>query len=203
MIEFWLAHLAFTLLAFLCISRWGRGLGVQSAKLLACALLGGLPVAGLSLALHLRTYTDDLAISSLVLLACAVLQRFGLPPAASRDRLLSLGLLFGLAVLLYPAALGLSYSDPYQLGYAPRPMLLVLGLLSLMLALGRCWLGAALLLLATLAFTLRLKASTNYWDYLLDPFLALYCLGVLARAAVHWLRARRPAFHSTITRNHP
>ncbi|MBU1332243.1 MAG: hypothetical protein KJ884_14485 [Gammaproteobacteria bacterium] len=203
MTEFWLAHLAFTLLAFLCISRWGRGLGVQSAKLLACALLGGLPVAGLSLALHLRTYTDDLAISSLVLLACAVLQRFGLPPAASRDRLLSLGLLFGLAVLLYPAALGLSYSDPYQLGYAPRPMLLVLGLLSLMLALGRCWLGAALLLLATLAFTLRLKASTNYWDYLLDPFLALYCLGVLARAAVHWLRARRPAFHSTITRNHP
>ncbi|OEC36984.1 hypothetical protein SAMN05216600_103369 [Pseudomonas cuatrocienegasensis] len=203
MTEFWLAHLAFTLLAFLCIARWGRGPGAQLGKLLACALLGSLPVAGLSLALHLRTYTDDLAISSLVLLACAVLQRFGLPLAAARDRLLSLGLLFGLAVLLYPAALGLSYSDPYQLGYAPRPMLLVLGLLSLMLALGRCWLGAALLLLATLAFTLRLKASTNYWDYLLDPFLALYCLGALARAGVDWLRARRPAFHSTITRNHP
>jgi hypothetical protein len=72
-----------------------------------------------------------------------------------------------------------------------------------MLVLGRCWLGAAALLLATLAFALRLKASENYWDYLLDPFLALYCLGALACAGVQWLRGRRPAFNSTITRNHP
>lgn len=192
MIEFWLPHLAFTLLAFLCIARWGRGPGAQLSKLLACALLSGLPVAGLSLALHLRTFTDDLAISSLVLLAYALLQRFGLPRAAPRDRLLTLGLLGGLAVLLYPAALGLSYSDPYQLGYAPRPMLLVLGLFSLLLALGRCWLGAVTLLLATLAFAARVKVSANYWDYLLDPFLALYCLGALAWAAGHWLRGWRP-----------
>lgn len=203
MTEPWLPYLAFSLLTFLCVARKGRTTGVQLVTLLACALLSLVPLAGLSLALHLRTFTDDLAITSLVLLAGATLHRAGLPPAASRDRLLSLALFAGLAVLLYPAALGLSYSDPYQLGYAPRPMLLVLGLLSLMLVLGRCWLGAAALLLATLAFALRLKASENYWDYLLDPFLALYCLGALAWAGVQWLRGRRPAFDSTITRNHP
>ena len=203
MVSVWQAHLSFVLLGFVALCALRFTAPWRPWLLPVLVVVSFIPVNELPLAAYVRSFTDDLAISSLVLLACAVLQRFGLPLAAARDRLLSLGLLFGLAVLLYPAALGLSYSDPYQLGYAPRPMLLVLGLLSLMLALGRCWLGAALLLLATLAFTLRLKASENFWDYLLDPFLALYCLGALARAAVHWLRARRPAFHSTITRNHP
>jgi len=125
-----------------------------------------------------------------VLLSWATLCRFGLPGVSPRDRLASLALFAGLAVLLYPAALGLSYSDPYQLGFEARPMLLVLGLLSLVLILQRSWLGALALVLATLAFTLRLNASENYWDYLIDPYLALYSLGALLSAAVRWLLAR-------------
>ena len=45
-------------------------------------------------------------------------------------------------------------------------------------------------MLATLAFTLRLNASENYWDYLIDPYLALYSLGVLLSAAVRGLLTR-------------
>ena len=52
------------------------------------------------------------------------------------------------------------------------------------------WLGALALVLATLAFALRLGASENYWDYLIDPYLALYSLGALLSAAVRWLLAR-------------
>ncbi|MDP3366191.1 MAG: hypothetical protein Q8S49_09215, partial [Pseudomonas sp.] len=120
----------------------------------------------------------------------ATLCRFGLSHAGSRDRLASLALFTGLAVLLYPAALGLSYADPYQLGFEPRPMLLVLGLLCAVLILQRSWLGALALVLATLAFALRLGASENYWDYLIDPYLALYSLGALLSAGVRWLLAR-------------
>lgn len=193
MTDFWLPHLAFTLLAFLLLARVGHGRPLQAGKLFACLLLSLVPLQGISLALQLRTYSGDLSISSLVLLAWATLSRFGLPPAVSQDRLASLALFAGLAVLLYPAALGLSYSDPYQLGYEPRPMLLVIGLLCLVLIIQRSWLGAVTLVLATLAFVLRLNASENYWDYLIDPLLALYSVGALLSAGLRWLLARRRA----------
>jgi len=190
MTDFCLPYLAFTLLLFLIFVRLARTAAPRGILLAGCLLLGLLPLQGISLALQVRTYIGDLSISSLVLLSWATLCRFGLPGVSPRDRLASLALFAGLAVLLYPAALGLSYSDPYQLGFEARPMLLVLGLLSLVLILQRSWLGALALVLATLAFTLRLNASENYWDYLIDPYLALYSLGALLSAAVRWLLAR-------------
>jgi hypothetical protein len=201
MTDFWLPHLAFTLLVFLIFVRLARNAAQRGILLAGSLLLSLLPVQGISLALQLRTYIGDLSISSLVLLSWAMLCRFGLPGAGPRDRLASLALFAGLAVLLYPAALGLSYSDPYQLGFAPRPMLLVLGLLSLVLIIQRSWLGALALVLATLAFSLRLNASENYWDYLIDPYLALYSLGVLLSSGLRGLLARRQGTRATVTRN--
>ncbi|MDN5517328.1 MAG: hypothetical protein L0G82_18990 [Pseudomonas sp.] len=195
--DFWLPHLAFTLLAFLLLAPIGRHRPLQALKLCICLLLSLVPVQGISLALHLRTYIGDLSVASLAMLGWATLSRFGAPPADARDRLASLALFASLAVLLYPAALGLSYADPYQLGFEPRPMLLVLGLLCAVLIVQRSWLGALALVLATLAFALRLGASENYWDYLIDPYLALYSLGALLMAGGRWLLIRL----STRTRN--
>ena len=197
MTDFWLPHLAFTLLAFLIFARLARTARQRRSLLAGCLLLSLVPVQGISLALQLRTYIGDLSVASLVLLGWATLCRFGLSHAGARDRLASLALFAGLAVLLYPAALGLSYADPYQLGFEPRPMLLVLGLLCAVLILQRSWLGALTLVLATLAFALRLGASENYWDYLIDPYLALYSLGALLLAGGRWLLIRL----STRTRN--
>lgn len=190
MTDFWLPHLAFTLLAFLVLAPFGRSRPLQVVKLLTCLLLSLVPVQGISLALQLRTYSGDLSVPSLVLLGWATLCRFGVAPAGARDRLASLALFAGMAMLLYPAALGLSYADPYQLGFEPRPMLLVLGLLCAVLIVQRSWLGALALVLATLAFALRLGASENYWDYLIDPYLALYSLGALLLAGGRWLLLR-------------
>lgn len=190
MTDFWLPHLAFALLAFLIFTRLTRNTTQRGVLLTGCLLLSLVPLQGISLALQLRTYIGDLSVASLVLLGWAALSRFGLAPASARDRLASLALFAGLAVLLYPAALGLSYADPYQLGFEPRPMLLVLGLLCAVLIVQRSWLGALALVLATLAFALRLGASENYWDYLIDPYLALYSLGALLSASVRWLLAR-------------
>lgn len=190
MTDFWLPHLAFALLAFLIFTRLARNTTQRGVLLTSCLLLSLVPLQGISLALQLRTYIGDLSVASLVLLGWAALSRFGLASVGARDRLASLALFAGLAVLLYPAALGLSYADPYQLGFEPRPMLLVLGLLCAVLIVQRSWLGALALILATLAFALRLGASENYWDYLIDPYLALYSLGALLSAAVRWLLAR-------------
>ena len=190
MTDFWLPHLAFALLVFLILTRLTRNTTQRGILLAGCLLLSLVPVQGISLALQLRTYVGDLSVASLVLIGWATLSRFGIPPAGAHDRQASLALFAGLAVLLYPAALGLSYADPYQLGFEPRPMLLVLGLLCAVLILQRSWLGALALVVATLAFALRLGASENYWDYLIDPYLALYSLGALLSAAVRWLLAR-------------
>ena len=190
MTDFWLPHLAFALLVFLILTRLTRNTTQRCILLAGCLLLSLLPVQGISLALQLRTYIGDLSVASLVLIGWATLSRFGIPPAGAHDRLASLALFAGLAVLLYPAALGLSYADPYQLGFEPRPMLLVLGLLCAVLIVQRSWLGALALVLATLAFALRLGASENYWDYLIDPYLALYSLGALLLAGGRWLLIR-------------
>jgi len=89
-------------------------------------------------------------------------------------------------VVLYPAALGVSYLDPYRLGFAPRLLLAGVGLLSLGLLWQQHYVGCLLLSLATLGFVLQLKASTNYWDYLIDPALGTFCVVVLLRR--HWRR---------------
>ncbi|TRO41567.1 hypothetical protein EQ832_00705 [Pseudomonas sp. ALS1131] len=190
MTDFWLPHLAFALLVFLILTRLTRNTTQRGILLAGCLLLSLVPVQGISLALQLRTYIGDLSVASLVLIGWATLSRFGVAPASAGDRLASLGLFAGLAVLLYPAALGLSYADPYQLGFEPRPMLLVLGLLCAVLIIQHSWLGALALVLATLAFALRLGASENYWDYLIDPYLALYSLGALLLAGGRWLLIR-------------
>ncbi|HLT05811.1 MAG TPA: hypothetical protein VK019_12730, partial [Pseudomonas sp.] len=53
------------------------------------------------------------------------------------------------------------------------------------------WLATALIALATLAFGLGLLASENYWDYLLDPFVVLYCWVALLAGGVRRLWSAR------------
>ena len=187
----WQAHLTFILLGFVllgslrCLQSWRPWL------LPGLALVSFIPLNDLPLAAYVRSFTDDLAISTLVLLGGASLVRLGLvEPQAPRAHAQVL-LLFGLlAALLYPATMGLTYFDPYRWGFNPRPMIVLVALLALGLLWLRNGLAVWMLALGTLAFALRLKASENYWDYLIDPYLALYSLGALLSAGVRWLLAR-------------
>jgi predicted membrane protein len=51
----------------------------------------------------------------------------------------------------------------------------------------RHYLAVVMLTCATLAFLVGIKPSHNYWDYLVDPLLGLYCC-----VALLMLAARRP-----------
>jgi hypothetical protein len=153
---------------------------VQLALLIGFSVLAFVPVSSLTLAAWLRTYTDDLAITSLLLLGWVGLVRLRLaPPLTSTHRWQILVLFAALSLVLYPATLGLTYFDPYRLGYAAGPLLTGLARVTLRLWLLGNHAGVALLVAATLAYAFSIKPSSNYWDYLLDPFLALYCLGAL------------------------
>lgn len=90
---------------------------------------------------------------------------------------------FGLlALLLYPMALGVGAWDPYRDGFSPTWLFGLVAALGLWGWWQRNWVVVLLLASATFAYGLGIKESSNYWDYLLDPFIALYCwVALLAR----------------------
>lgn len=185
MLELWQAHLTFALFAFVVLPGFGLRPSLQAVRLIVLLGISFIPVDGLSLAAYMRSFTDDVAITSLVALAFATAVRMGMAARLGHAaRLQLLIVMAALALFLYPATMGLTYFDPYSLGYNPRPLILVIGLLALALLVLGNWLGACMLGLATLAFSLGLKPSPNYWDYLLDPFIALYCCGSLIGYAI-------------------
>ncbi|MFP3495025.1 hypothetical protein SB759_12405 [Pseudomonas sp. SIMBA_059] len=190
MMSLWQAHLSFVLLGFVLSSTLGFTRRWRPWLLPMWAGLSFIPVHELPLAAYVRSFTDDLAISTLVLLAWVALCRLGLrqplEPGHHRQLLMLFG---GLSLLLYPATLGLTYVDPYRWGFNPRPMIVMLAAAALLLAWLRNALCVWMLALGTLAFALRLKASENYWDYLVDPLLAGYCLVAGLSQLKLWERA--------------
>ncbi|WP_426180633.1 hypothetical protein [Pseudomonas sp. TWRC1-2] len=177
MVSVWQAHLSFVLLGFVLLSLFRFTAPWRPWLLPMLVVLSFIPVNELPLAAYVRGFTDDLAISTLVLLAWVTLCRLGVVQRVNRPHQVQLLVLFGtLSLLLYPATMGLTYYDPYRWGFNPRPMIVLVGAAALLLLWLRNTLTVWMLAVGTLAFALRLKASENYWDYLIDPLLAGYCV---------------------------
>ncbi|MEA3167085.1 MAG: hypothetical protein QOI97_33 [Pseudomonas sp.] len=199
MVSVWQAHLSFVLLGFVLLSAFRFTAPWRPWLLPVLVALSVIPLNELPLAAYVRSYTDDLAISTLVLLAWVGLCRLGVVQPLGRQQRVQLLLLFGgLSLLLYPATLGLTYVDPYRWGFNPRPMIVLVGAAALLMLWLRNALAVWMLAIGTLAFALRLKASENYWDYLVDPLLAGYCVVAGLMQLKLWERARlrmRPIWH--------
>lgn len=177
MMPLWQAHLSFVLLGFVLLSMFRITTRWRTWLLPVLVVLSFIPVSELPLAAYVRSFTDDLAISTLVLLAWVAACRLGVLKPLDRPRQVQLLVLFGgLSLLLYPATMGLRYFNPYRWGYNPRPMIVLVGVAALLMLWLRNALAVWMLALGTLAFALRLKTSENYWDYLVDPLLMGYCL---------------------------
>lgn len=171
-----LGHLTFALILFLLLPTRRLSPGSRLGVLAGAALLGTVPFEGVSLATFMRSVTDDLAMTTLLWLAwCAASRVRGVSALPERQRFPLILFFALLALLLYPAALGLSLFDPYRLGYSPRLLLAVISLICLGFWLRRLYFGAALLTVATTLFIIDIKRSDNYWDYLVDPLLGLFC----------------------------
>ncbi|MBB4866312.1 hypothetical protein HNP46_005217 [Pseudomonas nitritireducens] len=200
----WQAHLALALLLFLLVAPLGTARHWQVLKLAGAAGLTFLPVDGLPLAILVRSFTHDLSSSLLVLLAGLTLARLGAVQVRA-DHLRDLLLAFAvLTLVLYPASLGLSYLDPYRWGYEPTWLLLAMAVLTFAFLLRGNGLGAAMLLIATLAYALRGEGPGNYWNYLIDPLLALYAwVFCLKWAGAALLRRVRSFLHGERTARRP
>jgi hypothetical protein len=189
MVSVWQAHLSFVLLGFVLLSLLRATAPWRPWLLPVLVVVSFIPVNELPLAAYVRSFTDDLAISTLVLLAWVSLCRVGVVQPLKRPQKLQVLLLFGaLSLVLYPATMGLTYFDPYRWGFNPRPMIVLIGIAALLMLWLRNTLAVWMLAAGTLAFALRLKASENYWDYLIDPLLTGYCLvaGLWMLAMAAW-----------------
>lgn len=89
--------------------------------------------------------------------------------------------IFGLAagLALYPMALGLGGFDPYTLGWGPSWLFAVLAMATIALLLTKNRF-AVVLIACIMGYDLNLLESTNLWDYLVDPFFALFSLGAMS-----------------------
>lgn len=165
-----------SLLALLLnVKSYPEGLRWLTAGVLA--LLMAIPVNQLSLVSYPRGYHGDFSFSTVVLLvACLSHQVSGRRLIASKHMAPLSVAVAAIAIVFYPSSLGAAPFNLYNLGYQTEGMLLVMAILSLIASATRCYLCALLLIVAALGHSFQLLESSNIWDYLIDPFLALYCI---------------------------
>jgi len=135
----------------------------------------------LPMAAYLRGVTGDLSITTLALIGCA-LSRSGIPHNCNDSNycLALLKLVVLVALPLYPLSLGLTAFDPYRLGFGDPLLISVLLLLAFAAWILKHHLIASCISLAILAWASGWYESGNLWDYLLDPWVSIYGLSVLA-----------------------
>lgn len=148
-----------------------------------------LPCDGLPLAGYVRGISGDLSITTVLLAWLAILRHPALAPLApARQHLLVL--VAAVALLFYPMTLGMTLLDPYRWGYS-TPLFVAGVLLTATVAWWRhSHLIALCLALAVCVWSLGGYESSNLWDYLIDPLLAIYALAALCKAGVQGLRRR-------------
>lgn len=143
----------------------------------AVVALAAVPLGGLPALAYLRGGFGDLSITTVALLALALVRnvsgRMWMP---ERDRWVLLAGTGLVALLFYPLALGLGPFDPYAAGFTSP---LMVGALALLFA-AALWRGlpwvAAIILLGVAGWLGGVLESSNLWDYLLDPLVAVYAV---------------------------
>ena len=135
---------------------------------------------GMSLELPLSAYvrgvTGDLSIVTLLLLWSSML------PSAKKTPLGFKVPLALIAIAFYPLALGFGMMDPYAWGYGSISLLIAVVLFAIVCGLAGWTKGVWILSFAIIAWAAHWHESANLWDYLLDPFLAIWALFAIPNA---------------------
>ena len=144
---------------------------------------------GMSLELPLSAYvrgvTGDLSVVTMLLLWSALL------PSAKKTPLGFKVPLALIAMVFYPFALGLGMVDPYAWGYGSISFLIAVILCAVICGLAGWVKGVWILSFAIIAWAAHWHESANLWDYLLDPFLAIWSLFAIPNAI--YLKRREKA----------
>lgn len=162
-----------------------------SVRLLAVLLLGNLffwPLGmsmELPLAAYVRGVTGELSVVTMLLLWSSVIPSNQKTPLGFKVPLALI------AIAFYPLALGLGMLDPYAWGYGSIGLLIAVILFAIICGLVGWIKGVWIISFAMIAWAAHWHESANLWDYLLDPFLAIWALIAIPKAI--YLKRREKA----------
>lgn len=178
-----LAGVAFVIVSFALRLPLATRLPMKHRIALAAALFVAvmLPFGALSVAEFMRGITGDLSVPTLLLLALAWRKPAAFSASQRNLVLVSIALA---ALALYPFALGLGIFDPYRLGFGDVWFITALLVLVCIAWLRRYTLLVLTISLAVLAWSVGWYESNNLWDYLLDPWVAIYATAALVKRGV-------------------
>ena len=124
----------------------------------------------LPLVAYVRGITGDLSIVLALLLWSSLLPSSKPTPITFKFAVAII------AVFFYPFALGLGMTDPYAWGYGSIAFLVAVLFFALVCGLANWSKGVWIIAIAIIAWAAHWHESANLWDYLLDPFLAIWAL---------------------------
>lgn len=144
---------------------------------------------GMSLELPLSAYvrgvTGELSIVTMLLVWSSLLPTVKKTPLGFKVPLALI------AIMFYPLALGLGMVDPYAWGYGSITFLIAVILFAVACGLAGWTKGVWIISFAIMAWAAHWHESANLWDYLLDPFLAIWALIAIPHAI--YLKRRKKA----------
>ncbi len=166
----------------------------RAGVLAAVIVVSSIPVWSVSLAGFVRGMTGDLSVPASVLLTLALVRSLSgrtLVEEANRHAMLK-AVAIG-AVLFYPFALGVGMFDPYRLGYGSLWLMVALLGLAVWSSLRYSTFLAMCIAAAVAAWSAGWYESPNLWDYLLDPWLAIYAFAAQGKLLLARWRGRAHA----------
>jgi hypothetical protein len=166
----------------------------RAAALGAAIVVLSIPLWGVSLAGVMRGITGDLSMTTLFFLTLALVRSLSdrvLVVESNREA--TLKAIAIAAVLFYPLVLGFSMFDPYRLGFGNLWFMAALLGLAIWASLRYSTLFALCIALAVAGWSAGWYESPNLWDYLLDPWLAVYALAVQGK---YWLVRWKGKIHA-------
>ena len=129
----------------------------------------------LPLVAYVRGVVGDLSIVTMLLLWTSLLPKNKPAPFVFKFAVALI------AIIFYPLALGLGMMDPYAWGYGSIAFFIAVLFFALVCGLANWSKGVWIIAISILAWAGHWHESANLWDYLLDPFLAIWALtGLIA-----------------------
>lgn len=163
----------------------------RTILLAGCFFILLLPVGGVPLYAYLRGIASGLSALTVCLSGSLCIRELsGCEVMSPRDRAYIFRAVAAAGLVLYPSAIGLLPCDLYRMGYQPLYPLLVLLAVAVASWRRAGYGAAACVIILVAAYDLRLLESDNLWDYLLDPFLAIYAWGWVTLTMARSLRRR-------------
>lgn len=124
----------------------------------------------LPIAAYIRGITGDFSIVTMLLLWSSLIPSSKPVPLGFKAATATI------AIVFYPFALGLGMTDPYAWGYGSVAFLIAVIVMAVICGLANWSKGVWIIAIAIIAWSAHWHESANLWDYLLDPFLAIWAL---------------------------